>query len=106
MARRAPLHYTVSGPARRDLRRIWRYIAAEGSAPAAQRVVAEIAERFVLLGNHPHAGRARDEIAPGLRSFPVRDYLILYTVMPPGVQIERIWDNRQDPERLQREMTR
>ena len=41
----------------------------------------EIAERFWMLATFPYAGRSRDgDLRTGLRSFPVRDYLIIYRV--------------------------
>jgi toxin ParE1/3/4 len=42
-----------------------------------------LTERFVLLAEQPHMGRRRDEdLLPGLRSFPVGRYVILYSVEP------------------------
>ena len=35
-------------------------------------------------------GRARDELRPGLRSFPVREYLILYSHQPGVIRILRV----------------
>jgi toxin ParE1/3/4 len=44
----------------------------------------------------PYAGRQRDEIRPGYRSFPVGEYLIFYRVMNPGAQIVHIVHGRMD----------
>ena len=56
-----------------DLDDIWHYTAqASGSMVIADRLVDSISDRFLLLGNHPFMGRARDEdLRPGMRSFPV-----------------------------------
>lgn len=101
-----PLRYRLTLAARRDLRGIWRYIADEGSERYADGIVDELTERFEMLGDHPYAGTAREDQGPGLRGFPVRHCLILYRVGPPGAVIVRVWDQRQDPEQLRREMKR
>jgi toxin ParE1/3/4 len=44
----------------------------------------------------PHAGRTRNEIRPGYRSFPVGEYLIFYRVMEPGVRIMHVVHGRMD----------
>ncbi|MFZ0590435.1 MAG: type II toxin-antitoxin system RelE/ParE family toxin [Bryobacteraceae bacterium] len=60
-----------------DLDDIWHYIASKsGSFEAADRVIDSIADRLILLASHPNIGRARDEeLRPGLRSFPVGEYV-------------------------------
>lgn len=65
-----------------DLDEIWLYTAREsGSVDIADRLIDSIAERFLLLARHPHVGRARDaDLRPGLRSFPIGRYTILYRV--------------------------
>jgi len=61
-----------------DLDDIWCYIAAKsGSADIADRLVDSITDRFFLMANHPYLGRARDDLRPGLRSFPVAEYVII-----------------------------
>jgi toxin ParE1/3/4 len=40
----------------------------------------------------PGIGTARDDdIAPGIRSFPVGNYLILYRMIEGGIEVIRIW---------------
>lgn len=45
-------------------------------------------------------GRLRQELRPGLRSFPVGNYLILYYPIPEGIAILRIIHGARDLERL------
>jgi len=61
-----------------DLDSIWYYVASEsGSVEIADRLIDSITERFLLLANYPNIGRRRDDdLRPGLRSFPVGEYLI------------------------------
>ncbi len=44
-------------------------------------------------------GRARDDLRPGLRSFPVAQYVILYVIQDEDVEIVRVFHGRQDIDR-------
>ena len=61
-----------------DLDSIWYYVASEsGSVEIADRLIDSITERFLLPANYPNIGRRRDDdLRPGLRSFPVGEYVI------------------------------
>jgi len=63
-----------------ELDDIWNYVAKEsGSIEIADHLIDSITERFFLLSSHPHVGRRRDDdLRPGLRSFPVGEYVIIY----------------------------
>jgi toxin ParE1/3/4 len=65
-----------------DLDDIWYFIATESGNPeVADRFIDSLTERFLLLARHPHLGRRRDaDLLPGLRSFPISRYIILYSV--------------------------
>jgi toxin ParE1/3/4 len=65
---------------------IWQRIA-EDNEPAADRFIYLLAHYFRLLADNPYAGRPRDELRAGYRSFPVGEYLIFYRTMEPGVLI-------------------
>jgi toxin ParE1/3/4 len=75
-----------------DLDDIWYYVASKsGSIEIADRLVDSITDRFFLLANHPHIGRARDaDLRPGLRSFPVGGYVIIYRIHGEDVLILRV----------------
>ena len=75
--------------ARADLHQIWDYIA-EDDVEAATRLVDLVEERCTLLVRSPDIGRVRDELAPGLRSFPVGKYVIFYRRAKGGVEIVRV----------------
>jgi len=75
-----------------DLDDIW-YSAAtkSGSMDIADRLVDSITDRFYLLATHPNIGRTRDEdLRPGIRSFPVGEYVILYRIDQGDVLILRV----------------
>jgi toxin ParE1/3/4 len=54
---------------------------------------------FTTLGEHPASGRARDELRPGLRSFPVGQHVIYYILRGRTVRILRILHSRMDARR-------
>ncbi len=74
--------FILATQAQADLNSIWEYIADDNSV-AADRWVDEMEKKFQALAESPIMGRARDELAPGLRSFPVNRYIIFY---PSGSQ--------------------
>jgi len=81
-----------------ELDGIWYYIAnASGSLETADRVVDSITERFWLLANYPHLGRSRDQdLRPGLRSFSVGEYIIIYRIQHDDVLILHVIRGSQD----------
>lgn len=44
----------------------------------------KIGGRSWLLARYPYLGRARDDLQPGLRSFPTDDYVIIHRIEPDG----------------------
>src|ERR1700722_5984961 len=70
-----------------DLDGIWYYVASEGaSIEIADRLIDSITDRFFLIANYPNIGRRRDDdLRPGLRSFPVGEYLIIYRLQDEDV---------------------
>jgi len=87
--------YRLVRRARHDVIDIWRYIAEDDEA-AADRFIDLLTHHFRTLGTNPYAGRRRDELRPGYRSFPVGEYLILYRVAKPGVNILHVVHGRRD----------
>jgi len=53
-------------------------------------VLDAIDRRCPRLSENPKLGRARPDIAPELRYFPVGSYLIFYREVPEGVEIVRV----------------
>jgi len=80
-----------------DLDDIWHYVATEsGSADRADRFVASLTERFYLLSQNPYIGRSREDLRPGLRSFPVLRYVIIYRVEDEDVVILHVFHSSRD----------
>lgn len=72
-----------------DLVDIWLYIADE-NPDAADRLLEEIDRNCALLAENPRLGRARPDIAPGLRYLPTGNYLILYRLLANGIEVVRV----------------
>jgi toxin ParE1/3/4 len=81
------LRYTVR--ARRDLLDIW-YEVSEVNPSAADDLYRRLEARVEMLRQFPKAGRARPNIAPEARALVDLPYLILYRIIPEGVQIVRV----------------
>ncbi len=91
--------YRLAAAARRDLAEIREYIARD-SAESADRWIGALIDRFRMLAGTPYAGRSRDEVRLGLRSFAVGEYLIFYVARHPRIEIVRVVHGRRRLERL------
>jgi|SRR5665213_1578110 len=94
-ARRAALW---SPEALDDREKIWDYYVRAAGSHTAVKLLREIAEVIALIENHPFAGRARNEVRPGLRSFAVAPHVVFYRVANDAPEIVRVLDGRQDIE--------
>jgi toxin ParE1/3/4 len=85
-----------------ELDGIWYYTAKEsGNIEVADRLIDSITDRFFLLAGHPYVGRRRDhDLRPGLRSFPVGEYVIIYRIEGDDVMILHVAHGRRDLEAL------
>jgi toxin ParE1/3/4 len=85
-----------------DLDEIWYYIATKRrSVEIADRLIDSVTDRFFLLASHPNVGRPRDEdLRPGLRSFPVGEYVIIYRIQDEDVLILRVLRGSRNIEAL------
>ena len=78
-----------------DILEIWDYIA-DDSLAAADRWVDRLDEQFRLLAAQPMMGRARDELAPGVRSFPFGRYVVFYLPLDDGIDVVRVLHGARD----------
>lgn len=83
--------------AKADISEIWEFIA-EDSDDQADAFIDLIDQNFQLLAQKSGLGRRREELAEGLRSFPVGRYVIFYLPIPGGVQIVRVLHGARDIE--------
>ena len=78
-----------------DLIEIWGHIANDDPL-AADRQLDLIDEACQMLASHQHAGKSRDDLAHGLRFFPVGNYLIFYIARDDGITVVRMLHGARD----------
>jgi toxin ParE1/3/4 len=85
----------LSPKAEKDLDEIWWYIAQDSPA-SADKLLDEIEDTSRRLARFKNMGRSRDELYPGLQSFPVGKYLIFYMPIRGGIEIVRVLHGMMD----------
>lgn len=75
--------------AEEDLVELWLHIGTD-NPNAADKLLDRIGSAFDLLAANPAIGPARPDLAPDLRYFAVRNYLILYRLITDGIEIVRV----------------
>jgi toxin ParE1/3/4 len=82
--------------ARMDLQEIWLQFE-QYSERSAERTIGEFNEIFEKLAMFPKMGRERPDLnQSGLRSFPIRDYIIFYVEVDRGVEVVRVLHGAAD----------
>lgn len=95
--------HRLAPQAQADVDNLAYYVFVEsGSIETADRIIESLTARFSLLGSHPRAGRRRDDLRPGMRGFPVGEYVILYRVEGDDAVILRVIGGRMDIESILR----
>ncbi len=80
--------------AEKDLAEIVDYLD-ERSPAASDHLATALDRRCELLGQFP-LGRSREELAAGLRSVAVEQYVLFYRVTPTAVEVLRILHGARD----------
>ena len=75
--------------AERDLLDIWLYIA-DDNLENADHFLDKLEQQCQSLARQPLMGQSQEELAPGLRSFPVGNYLIFYRPIDNGIDVIRV----------------
>jgi toxin ParE1/3/4 len=81
-----------------DRERIWNYYVTVAGRHTAEKLIRELADVIAVIEHHPLAGRARNEVRPGLRSLAAAPHVVFYRVAGDTPQIVRVLDGRQDIE--------
>ncbi len=87
MSKRKP-RLRRTAQAEQDLIDIWAYIAGDNPA-AADRLLDLLDEKSQALARNPQIGMAHDDVAAGVRHFPVGKYLVLYRDLGDGIEVVR-----------------
>ena len=93
------LKLSISDLATDDLANIWLYIA-DYSPSVADQFIDEIYDKCFLLTGAPDIGQQRDELLPGICSFPVKRYIIFYRKKGNKLEIVRVLSGYRDLETL------
>ena len=88
--------------AEEDLLDLWCYIASDNPA-RADSYLDYLDEKLILLADAPGIGRLHNNLAPGLRAFPVDSYRIFYRQTDIGIDIVRVLHGARDTEALFRD---
>jgi toxin ParE1/3/4 len=89
----------ISPRASSDLIEIWSYIA-DDSIANADAFTDKLYETIQVLGRQPGSGRQREELAPGIQSFPFGRYIIFYRVVTSTIEIVRVLHGARDIENI------
>jgi len=89
----------ISPRASSDLIEIWTYIA-DDSVANADAFIDKLYQAIQALGRQPGSGRHREELAPGIQSFPFGRYIIFYRAVTSGIEIVRVLHSARDIENI------
>jgi toxin ParE1/3/4 len=89
----------ISPRASSDLIEIWSYIA-DDSVANADAFIDKLCVTIQSLARQPGSGRHREELAPGIQSFPFGRYIIFYRVVTNAIEIVRVLHGARDIESI------
>jgi len=78
-----------------DLDELWDRIA-EDSIDRANNFLRKLGKRLEMLALQPYMGYERNELLPGLRSFPYKNYIIFYFPLENGIDVVRVLRGSMD----------
>jgi toxin ParE1/3/4 len=84
-----------------DLAGIWSHYAKVAGRLTADKTLRDVGAACRTLEARPFAGRARDEVRPGLRSIAAGPLVVFYRLgRREGTEILRVLDRRKDFEEM------
>lgn len=90
------LHIDYSRRAIEDIRTILFYSELTWDEHQRERYREELRVGIRRLASIPQLGTSRDELAPGIRSHPVKSHIIFYEIRGDTLFIARVLHRRQD----------
>jgi toxin ParE1/3/4 len=88
--------FRLTEPAIEDIEQIADYIARQSGFDRAEHFLSRLNGKFAKIAQFSNLGQQRDEILPGLRSFPIDNYLILYMPIGQNIDIIRVVSGYRD----------
>ena len=95
-----PIHQLVIAPAAKaDLKEIYQYGLRQWGQAQSDSYLENLKDHFWSLTEQPLMGVERSELLPGTRSLPIESHTLFYRVTTDTIEIIRILNGRQDPQR-------
>jgi toxin ParE1/3/4 len=91
--------YIFTASAKKDLKEITDYLVRY-SPSAARKIKDKLQKQCERLAVFPQMGQSCEYLMPGLRSFPVENYLIFYCIISEKIVIVRILNGYRDLEAI------
>jgi len=88
--------YELSTEADQDLEEIFNYTYSHYGFNQASKYLTEIEDLVWRLVKNPYIGKERNELKPGLRSFPKGSHVIFYRILADRVFVVRVLHASQD----------
>jgi len=82
-----------------DLLQLWLHVG-QHDVSAADRLLDRIEALCFSLAASPLIGRSREEIAAGLRSYPIGRYVLFYRPVRGGIEVARVLHGARDLDSL------
>ena len=88
--------YQLSHKARSDILTIREFTLQHWGATKSLEYVAWLRDRMRWLAKAPARGKHRDELGPGLFSYPQGSHIIFYRVADNGIEVVRVLHQTMD----------
>ena len=83
--------------AEKNLDEIFDYTAHQNQSPAvAAKMLREIDRKCRLYSRFPLASQSREDLAPGVRCFPVDNFVVIYRPIEGGIHVLLVLHGYQD----------
>jgi toxin ParE1/3/4 len=92
-------NYSFSDEAVQDLDNICESVARL-NPKASSKLFDEIRQKCKLVADFPNMGKSYEQLAPNLRGFVVKDYLIFYYPRQDGIDVVHVVNGYRDLESL------
>ncbi|MCR9130449.1 MAG: type II toxin-antitoxin system RelE/ParE family toxin [Alphaproteobacteria bacterium] len=94
-----PPNWILSPAAAQDIRRIAEKSRQDWGLDHSIAYAEALFAALDRVAQYPDAGRHRDDLKAGVRSWPIRSHVLFYRVLDGRVEVARVLHHRQDPQR-------
>lgn len=95
--------YKLTEAAKKDLRQISKYTKKEWSQEQEKAYRETLRAALRVLAKTPKIGQRRDDLAEGLRSFPVSHHIAYYVEKGKGIEVARILHPAMDRDKAMKQ---